>query len=184
MKKGVRNLKEVHKISKIPYNKVVNFYNFCLLLGIVTRNALPEIIQNYEKTEASNNVNKKSRHILVVDDSAPVRRSIGLELESLNAQVDLVESGEGGLNKLKNNDYDLVFLDVILPGINGYDVCKKIKRDKNKKHIPIVMLTSKSSPFDKIKGKLSGCDAYLVKPVNQSKFQKILKTYLKIDTQE
>ena len=117
--------------------------------------------------------------VLVVDDSSTVRRQVGLELERLDIQVDAAESGEQAFELLARNRYDLIFLDVILPGVDGYHLCKAIKKDKTMKKTPVVMLTSKSSPFDRVKGALSGCDAYLTKPVKQSAFQGVVKKYLK-----
>ena len=116
---------------------------------------------------------------LVVDDSSTVRKQIELELKLLGVQVDAVESGEQAFESLAQKNYDLIFLDVVLPGIDGYQICKTIKKDKTWKKTPVIMLTSKSSPFDRIKGALAGCDTYLTKPVKQTYFQKIVNKYLK-----
>ena len=116
---------------------------------------------------------------LVVDDSSTIRTQITLELKLLGIQVDTAESGEQAFELLAHNNYDMIFLDVVLPGIDGYQICKIIKKDKVKKKTPVIMLTSKSSPFDRIKGALAGCDTYLTKPVKQSSFQKTVKKYLK-----
>jgi twitching motility two-component system response regulator PilG len=116
---------------------------------------------------------------LVVDDSSTIRKQIELELNLLHVQVDTAESGEQAFELLDRKNYDLIFLDVVLPGIDGYQICKTIKKDKARKKIPVVMLTSKSSPFDRIKGALAGCDTYLTKPVKQTSFQKVVKKYLK-----
>lgn len=116
---------------------------------------------------------------LIVDDSSTIRKQLELELKLLGIRVDAVESGEQAFKSLAKNDYDLIFLDVVLPGIDGYQICKTIKKDKVKKKTPVIMLTSKSSPFDRIKGTLAGCDTYLTKPVKQSSFQKAVKKYLK-----
>lgn len=115
---------------------------------------------------------------LVVDDSSTIRKQIELELKLFSLQVDTAESGEQAFDLLSKKNYDIIFLDVVLPGIDGYQICKAIKRDKAKKKIPVIMLTSKSSPFDRIKGALAGCDTYLTKPVKQSSFQKVVKKYL------
>lgn len=115
---------------------------------------------------------------LVVDDSSTIRKQLELELKLFNLQVDTAESGEQAFDLMAHNDYDIIFLDVILPGVDGYQICKIIKKDKAKKKVPVIMLTSKSSPFDRIKGTLAGCDTYLTKPVKQSSFQKVVKKYL------
>ena len=116
---------------------------------------------------------------LVVDDSGTIRKQIALELKLFDIQVDTAESGERALELLCNKNYDMIFLDVVLPGVDGYHICKVIKKDKTIKKTPVIMLTSKSSPFDRVKGSLAGCDTYLTKPVKQSSFQKVVKKYLK-----
>jgi len=116
---------------------------------------------------------------LVVDDSSTVRKQVELELKLLGIQTDTAESGEDAFELLAQQDYDIIFLDVVLPGIDGYQICKTIKRNKAKKKTPIIMLTSKSSPFDRVKGALAGCDTYLTKPARQNAFQKVVKKYLK-----
>ena len=118
---------------------------------------------------------------LVVDDSLPIRRQIKLELQRLEGgmNVDFAEDGKRAIELLATNSYDIVFLDVVLPGMDGYEICRTIKHDKGTKHTPVIMLTGKSSPFSRIKGKLAGCDTYLTKPVNRKKFDKAVETFLK-----
>lgn len=116
---------------------------------------------------------------LVVDDSSTIRRQIELELKLFSIDVDMAESGERAFELLAEKSYDMIFLDVVLPGIDGYQICKNIKKNKSMKKTPVIMLTSKSSPFDRVKGSLAGCDTYLTKPVKQSSFQKVIKKYLK-----
>lgn len=119
-----------------------------------------------------------SHTALVVDDSKPVRKQIELELKLFGIQVEMAESGEQAFALLNDKNYNMIFLDVVLPGIDGYQICKAIKKDKFKKKTPVIMLTGKSSPFDRVKGTLAGCDTYLTKPVKQSAFQKVVKKYL------
>jgi two-component system cell cycle response regulator len=120
-----------------------------------------------------------ARHrALVVDDSPTVRKQLVLELGSFNIQVDTAETGEECLEKLKDFDYDIIFLDVVMPGMDGYQVCKTIRRGAQTKLTPIVMLTSKSSPFDKVRGSLAGCSSYLTKPVEYENFYHVLEEYL------
>ena len=121
----------------------------------------------------------RSRHIaLVVDDSPTVRKQVVLELGNFNIQVDTAETGEQGLAMLGNNKYDIIFLDVVMPGADGYQVCKTIRRNQETKLTPVVMLTSKSSPFDKVRGSLAGCNAYLTKPVDYENFYQVLEEFL------
>lgn len=115
---------------------------------------------------------------LVVDDSPTVRKQLVLELGSFNIQVDTAETGEQGLEMLEKNQYDIIFLDVVMPGADGYQVCKSIRRNQDTKFTPIVMLTSKSSPFDKVRGSLAGCSSYLTKPVDYENFYQVLEEFL------
>lgn len=114
------------------------------------------------------------RRALVVDDSPTVRKQLEVELHASNIHVDAVETGEQGLALVEQNPYDIIFLDVILPGADGYQICKNIKKNPAAKRIPVVMLTSKSSPFDRVRGSLAGCDSYLTKPVDYAKFRQVL----------
>lgn len=119
------------------------------------------------------------RKALVVDDSLPVRKQVELELQALGIEADFAESGEQGVEFLdQGTPYDLIFLDVMLPGMDGYSLCKTIKRDKRRKQTPVIMLTGKGSPFDRVRGKLAGCDSYLTKPVAREAFQVVVKKYL------
>ena len=114
---------------------------------------------------------------LVIDDSLPVRIQMAQALKQFTDKVDFAESGEEAFEYINTNDYQLIFLDVILPGMDGYEICKVIKQSKAK-HTPIIMLTGNSTPADKIKGKLAGCDTYLIKPVSQTIFREVVSQYL------
>lgn len=116
----------------------------------------------------------KFRRALVVDDSPTVRKQLELELKASNIYVDLAETGEIGLELVGKHLYDMIFLDVMLPGTDGYQVCKHIKKNPKLKQTPVVMLTSKSSPFDRVRGSLAGCDNYLTKPVDYEEFRQVL----------
>ncbi len=118
------------------------------------------------------------RAVLVVDDSLPVRQALEMKLTLMDFQVELASNGQQAIDLIDQKFYDSIFLDVVMPGVDGYEVCKRVKRNKKTKHIPVIMLTSKSSPFDKVKGKLAGCDSYLTKPVEHEEFQKVVSGYL------
>lgn len=115
--------------------------------------------------------------MLVVDDSLPVRIQMDQALKQFDADVDFAKTGEEAFDYINNNDYDVIFLDVVLPGVDGYEICKFIKEDKTK-DTPVIMLTGNSSPQDKIKGKLVGCDTYLIKPVGKVVFREVMNQYL------
>ena len=126
-------------------------------------------------TSNKDDVAHKNKKILIVDDSFSVRKYMEQKLPALHPDymmMDFADSGKEAIEKVKTTAYNIVFLDVVMPGVDGYKVCKWIKsvRPKTK----IVMLTSKKSPFDKVRGSMSGCDAYLTKPPNDDKLLKIL----------
>lgn len=115
---------------------------------------------------------------LVVDDSPTVRRKLLLELGNFNIRTDTAESGELGLEMVKEKFYDIIFLDVVLPGLDGYQICKSIRRNPETKNTPVIMLSSKSSRFDKVRGSLAGCNSYLTKPVDYEAFYRVLEDYI------
>jgi len=121
---------------------------------------------------------KSLNSVLVVDDSLPVRIQMNMALKGYANNIDLAETGEKALELIKENSYDMIFLDVILPGVDGYDICKTIKNDEATKSIPVVMLTGNSSAEDQIKGTLAGCDSYLIKPVKSELFKETMARYI------
>lgn len=121
---------------------------------------------------------------LVVDDSRPVRKQLEMELKLLGVDVELASCGEQAIVTCQSHHYDIIFLDVIMPGIDGYKVCKQLKKDQRTKATPIIMLTGKSSPFDKVRGSLSGCDSYLTKPLERTQFHEITSKYISEVKQE
>ncbi|MFL6714379.1 MAG: PleD family two-component system response regulator [Sulfurifustis sp.] len=104
---------------------------------------------------------------LVVDDSTTLRRLMELILVPLGIDIDFVDTGERAVDISKRKTYDIVFLDILLPGIDGYRVCKTIKGDKRSKETRVVMLTSQNSAIDKVRGMMAGADVYLTKPVDR-----------------
>lgn len=121
----------------------------------------------------------KSRYAaLVVDDSLPVRIQLDQVLKRFAEKVDFAETGEEAFELINSHDYDLIFLDVVLPGVDGYEICKIIKQGRAR-NTPVIMLTGNSSPADRIKGKLAGCDTYLIKPVGEAVFDEVVQNYLK-----
>lgn len=114
---------------------------------------------------------------LVVDDSLPVRKQVSVALRGAGITAEFAEDAESALQLIETRSYDILFLDIVLPGKDGYEICKAVKKHKDKKHIPVVMLTGKASRFDKAKGKLSGCDAYLTKPVSLKEFNQTLRKW-------
>jgi twitching motility two-component system response regulator PilG len=115
---------------------------------------------------------------LVVDDSLPVRKSMEIQLGLFGMEMDFAETGEQALEFTQKKVYDIIFLDLMLPGIDGYKVCKEIKSHKLSKNTPVVMLTGKGSRFDKLRGTMAGANVYLTKPVEQEKLKEVIKQFL------
>jgi len=119
-----------------------------------------------------------SRRALVVDDSLTVRTQVGLALQGAGIDVDFADSGENALELVGRKSFDIIFLDVVMTGLDGYGVCKAIKADRGRRHIPVVILSSQSRPYDKVKGKFSGANCYLTKPVRADEIESTLEKYL------
>ncbi len=106
------------------------------------------------------------RKILVVDDS-PTDRQFMLEtLAKKGYQVVTAENGEDAIVKAKSELPDLILMDVVMPGLNGYQATRQITRDDATKHIPVIMCTSKGADTDKIWGMRQGANDYLIKPID------------------
>ena len=101
-------------------------------------------------------------NILLVEDDENIAELISLNLNNIGCTVTVEYTGNGGLEKALTGEYSLILLDVMLPGINGFDICLEIR--KKKKHIPILMITSRSEENDKVTGFENGADDYIVKP--------------------
>ncbi len=112
---------------------------------------------------------------LVVDDSLAIRKQLELELRDAGIAADFAEDGEIALEKAANNHYDLIFLDIMMPGIDGYEVCRELRKQPQWKKTPITMLSGKTSPLDEVQGVLAGCSTYLTKPIRHDDFQKMLE---------
>jgi DNA-binding response OmpR family regulator len=102
--------------------------------------------------------------VLVVDDEKRLARALSVGLEAEGYAVDLAHDGTDGLWLARENEYDAIVLDLMLPGINGYRVCQTLRAEKN--WTPILMLTAKDGEWDQVEGLDTGADDYLTKPVS------------------
>ena len=102
--------------------------------------------------------------ILIVEDSPTQARALALVLEGAGFDIELAPHGEAGLERLARSTFDLVVSDIVMPGISGYDFCRKIKADSTHRDMPVVLLTSLNNPFDIIQGLECGADNFLTKP--------------------
>ncbi|MDO8299580.1 PleD family two-component system response regulator [Lacisediminimonas sp.] len=120
----------------------------------------------------------KREPVLVVDDSATVRAFMRSRLAPFRFDVDYAANGESAIRMAHAKAYACIFLDVLMPGIDGYEVCQRIKSDPKTQSTAVVMLSSKSSTLDKFRGNWSGCDAYLGKPVEEDELLATIARFL------
>ena len=102
--------------------------------------------------------------VLAVDDSPTIRKIVELTLRRAHYRVRVVSSGLEALAALAEEPPALIVLDVMLPRMDGYQVCSLIKRRNGYDRIPVLMLTGKGGAFDKVRGRMVGCSAYITKP--------------------
>ena len=102
--------------------------------------------------------------VLVIDDSTTIRRSAENMLRKAGYEVETSEDGFDALSKIARIKPDLVFVDIMMPRLDGYQTCAIIKNNAEFKHTPVIMLTSKDGLFDKARGRVVGSDLYLIKP--------------------
>jgi len=118
--------------------------------------------------------------ILIIDDSVLASHLAKEMLGNLGHQVLHAKDGETGLVTAEEETPDLILLDVIMPGMDGYQVCEKLKGNKKTAEIPVIMLTSKSDPADKVLGLEKGASDYVTKPFDKGELIARVKTHLKL----
>lgn len=118
------------------------------------------------------------RLILAVDDSLTVRKIVSITLERMGYRVLTAADGMQALARLNEETPDLVLLDITMPRMDGYQVCKVIKQAPQTKSIPVVMLSGKDGFFDKVKGRLAGATDYITKPFREATLAEIVEKYI------
>jgi DNA-binding response OmpR family regulator len=116
------------------------------------------------------------KKVVVVDDEKSIVKGIKYSLEQDDMQVDVAYDGEEALQKAKANNYDIILLDIMLPGHTGLEVCQMIREDSD---VPIIMLTAKGEDMDKILGLEYGADDYITKPFNILEVKARIKAILR-----
>lgn len=116
------------------------------------------------------------KRILIVEDERPLAEAVAFSLEKEGFRVDIALDGESGWEKCRKGDYDLVLLDLMLPGMNGMEICRQLRRESD---VPVIMLTAKDSDVDKILGLELGADDYVTKPFNMRELVARVKAVLR-----
>lgn len=115
--------------------------------------------------------------VMVIDDSNTIRRSAEIFLMQAGCQVILAENGFDALAKIADHQPDLIFVDIMMPRLDGYQTCALIKKNAKHKSTPVIMLSSKDSLFDRARGRMVGSDEYLTKPFSKESLLKTVEVH-------
>ena len=115
--------------------------------------------------------------VMVIDDSNTIRRSAEIFLKQSGCEVILAEDGFDALSKIASELPDVIFVDIMMPRLDGYQTCSLIKRNPRFKSTPVIMLSSKDGLFDRARGRMVGSDQYLTKPFTQESLIEAVTTY-------
>jgi len=141
-------------------------------------NALAIRLSEMEEQQSVHDSMPKNRKILVVDDSPTVRKLISGKLEKCGHEVVCAIDGVDALEKINELKPDLVLLDITMPRMDGYQVCKLIRNNETTKDVPVVMISGKDGFFDKVRGRMAGTTGYITKPFGPETLMKTVETYL------
>ena len=122
----------------------------------------------------------KGIKVLVIDDSNTIRRSAEIFLKQGGYEVLLAEDGFDALSKVNDHDPDLIFCDILMPRLDGYQTCAIIKRNARFADLPVIMLSSKDGLFDKARGRMVGSEDYLTKPFTKDQLLAAVEQYSRV----
>jgi twitching motility two-component system response regulator PilG len=130
-----------------------------------------------EPDQTESTAEKKKLRVLVVDDSATIRRSAETMLSNEGCEVITAENGFEALSQITRHHPDLIFVDIMMPRLDGYQTCAIIKNNADFRDTPVVMLTSKDGLFDMARGRVVGSDQYLTKPFTREELLGAVKQH-------
>lgn len=116
--------------------------------------------------------------VMVIDDSNTIRKTAETLLSKAGCQVITATDGFDSLAKIADHEPDLIFVDIMMPRLDGYQTCALIKNNKQFRHTPVIMLSSKDGLFDKAKGRIVGSDEYLTKPFSKEELLGAIRQYM------
>ena len=122
-------------------------------------------------------VNLSGIKVMVIDDSNTIRRSAEIFLAQAGCQVVLAEDGFDALAKIADHAPDLIFVDIMMPRLDGYQTCALIKKNAELASTPVIMLSSRDGLFDRARGRMAGSDEYLTKPFTKDSLLKAVATH-------
>ena len=141
-------------------------------------NTLKIRLMEIEQQEDAQSSMTRGKKIMVVDDSATVRKLISGKLEKNGHDVVCAVDGVDALDKIKSFIPDLILLDIMMPQMDGYQVCKFLRGNEATKNVPIVMISGKDGFFDKVRGRMSGTTGYITKPFGPEALMKTVESYI------
>ena len=115
--------------------------------------------------------------VMVIDDSNTIRRSAEIFLNQAGCEVILAQDGFEALAKITDHQPDVVFVDIMMPRLDGYQTCSLIKRNPRYRNTPVIMLSSKDGLFDRARGRMVGSDEYLTKPFTKDTLLKAVRDH-------
>ena len=119
----------------------------------------------------------KGVKVMVIDDSNTIRRSAEIFLNQAGCEVILAQDGFDALSEITDHDPDVVFVDIMMPRLDGYQTCSLIKRNAKYRSTPVIMLSSKDGLFDRARGRMVGSDEYLTKPFTKDTLLTAVREY-------
>lgn len=122
--------------------------------------------------------NLDGTRVMVIDDSNTIRRSAEIFLKAAGCEVILAEDGFDALAKIADLLPQVIFVDIMMPRLDGYQTCALIKRNAKFKSTPVIMLSSKDGLFDRARGRMAGSDQYLTKPFTQDTLIDAVNNYI------
>ncbi len=128
-----------------------------------------------DAAEQSVNLNVK---VMVIDDSKTIRRSAETLLKKVGCEVVTAIDGFGALAKITEHKPDIIFVDIMMPRLDGYQTCALIKNNQTFKATPVIMLSSKDSIFDRARGRIVGSEKYLTKPFSKEDLINAITTHV------
>ena len=135
-----------------------------------------------ENTAASSRPRLAGLKVLVIDDSKTIRRTAETLLAREGCEVYTAVDGFDALSKIADHQPDIVFVDIMMPRLDGYQTCALIKQNPNLKSTPVIMLSSKDGVFDRARGRLAGSDQYLTKPFTKEGLLEAITLHVKTDS--
>ena len=130
-----------------------------------------------ESSDRTTTVELTGLKVMVIDDSNTIRRSAEIFLGQVGCKVLLAEDGFDALAKIADHHPDVIFVDILMPRLDGYQTCTLIKKNACLRNTPVIMLSSKDGLFDRARGKMVGSDEYLTKPFTKDSLIKAVAAH-------